>query len=379
MKKLLALLGILLAATMLTGCNLKNGGAKDTIIKVNGENITKKQFDSAFEKIAQNSALSQLGIDFRKDTESFFYVAAKQRVVNELIYKTLVDQEISKRNLKASKEDMEKAYAEMVEEVGGKEKFNEILKQHQISQSTFKKDLEDKIKIDKLIDTLGVVNVSDKDVEKYYKSHIKEFSFPERVKSSYIAISVDPTQIKDVLLGKEENKKLSKDDLEKKIKEEIKAKETKAKEVLAKAKQNPSQFAQLAKENSDDIFTSGNGGDTGFLSKEEMHPDIAKVAFAQKPNTVSELIVTPNAYYIVMVTDRQKAGIEPFDKVKFQLKNYLEMQEKMTLFQKLMEEVKTNAKIEYLNEDYNPEEIEKKLKEIQKKNPSLMDTPTAKE
>ena len=80
-----------------------------------------------------------------------------------------------------------------------------------------------------------------------------------------------------------------------------------------------------------------------------------------------------------MVTDRIKAGTEPFEKVKFELKNYLENQEKIKLFQKFLENIKNNAKIEYIDKDYDIAEIEKKLVEIQKKTPSLMDAVTATE
>ena len=68
MKKSLILIGIILSAVLLSGCNMKDMGKKnDTIIKVNGENITKAQYDAAFEKNANNSALAQFGIDYRKD------------------------------------------------------------------------------------------------------------------------------------------------------------------------------------------------------------------------------------------------------------------------------------------------------------------------
>ena len=128
--------------------------------------------------------------------------------MNELIFKTILDQEIKKRKIKITQDDMDKAYAEIIDKLGGKDKFSEVLKQNNVSQATFKKDLKEELKLRKLVDTLGVVKVSDKDAEKYYRQNIKEFNVPEKVKSSYIMISADPVQIKDVLLAKAENKKL---------------------------------------------------------------------------------------------------------------------------------------------------------------------------
>ena len=84
----------------------------------------------------------------------------------------------------------------------------------------------------------------------------------------------------------------------------------------------------------------------GFFTKDTMVEEFSKAAFAQKPNTISDIVTSPYGYHIIMVTDRMKAGTEPFDKVKFELKNYLEQQERTQLLQKFVENVKSSAKIE---------------------------------
>lgn len=379
MKKTVILIGILSMVMLLSGCSFIKGSAPDTIIKINGHGITKTQYEKAFDKIVSNSALSQLGIDLKKDPDSYYNLLLREKVVNELIVKNLLEQEIKNRKIKVSQEEFDKEYNKLVEKIGSKEKFNELLKQNKVSLDTFKEDLKEEVKVQKLIDTLGKVNVTDKDIEKYYKQNIKEFNYPERVKSAHILISADPVQIKDLILAKPENKNLSKTELDKKVKDELAAKQKKAEEILNKLKLDPTQFAQMAKENSDDPYTASEGGDLGFMSKEQMPEFYSKVAFAQKPNTISDLVTTPYGYHIIMVTDRQKAGVEPLEKVKFELKNYLEQQEKTQILQKFVEDTLHSANIEYLDEAYNPTEIGKKIKEAQKKNPSLMGEQSAKE
>ena len=378
MKKILTMTCILISGLLLTGCNFKKAPS-NAIIKVNNSYITKSQYDTAFDNNVKHSALSQIGIDLRKSPDNYIHISIKQRVVNELIIKALLEQEVKKRKITVSQEEIEKEYANLVDKIGSKEKFNELLKQSQISQSTLKNDIKEGLKVQKLVDTLGVVNISDKDVEKYYKDNIKLFQYPEKVKASHILISVDPVQIKDVLLAKGENKKLSKEEIEKKVNEEIELRHKKAEAILAELKQDPTKFAQLAKENSEDTISAADGGNLGFVAKEELQPDFAKVVFSQKPNTISELVTTPYGYHIIMVTDRKKAGVEPFEKVKFDIKNYLEQQSKADLLQKFLDNVKSNAKIEYIDESYNLDELAKKLKEYEQKNPSLMDSQSASE
>lgn len=378
MKKLAILIGILISAITLTGCNFHKSPS-DAVIKVNDKYITKSEFEKAFDKYAGNSIYSQMGIDLKKSPDNFVHLSIKQKVVNDLIVKKLLDEEILKRKINVSQEDMEKEYATLIDKIGSKDKFNELLKQSQISQTDLKNDIKEGLKVEKLVSTLGVVNVSDKDVEKYYKENIAMFKYPDKVKASHILISADPVQIKDIILGKQENKKLSKEELEKKVQEELDAKRKKAEAILVELKQDPTKFAQLAKENSDDTVSATEGGNLGFMSKEELQEDFAKAAFSQKPNTISEIVVTPYGYHIIMVTDRKKAGVEPFDKVKFEIKNYLQQQKKVELLQKFVENIKSNAQIEYLDESYNLDEIEKKIKEIQKKNPSLVGAQAANE
>ena len=130
----------------------------------------------------------------------------------------------------------------------------------------------------------------------------------------------------------------------------------------------------MAKENSDDTISAKQGGDLGFFAKEEMVEPFAKAAFAMKPNTLSEIVVTPYGYHIIYVTDRKKAGAESFDKVKPEIKSFLENQEKVKVLQEYVNTLKNNAKIEYKDASFNPEVIQKQLKEQAKKNPALMDS-----
>ena len=121
MKRIL-LVGILMSTFLLAGCNFKTGFNKDAVIKVNGQAITKAQYDEAFDKASGNSALAQIGIDLRKSPDNYIHLALKQRVVNELIVKTLLEQEIKKRKVKVTQADVEKEYASLIEKIGSKEK-----------------------------------------------------------------------------------------------------------------------------------------------------------------------------------------------------------------------------------------------------------------
>lgn len=358
-KKLLTTLAV--SAVLFAGCGLKSGEA---IIKVNNQNITQGQFDAEFDKQAGNGIAKALGIDVKDDKNSFLYMLIKDRVVNELIVKALLNQEMQKRGIEVTNKDVDDAVKEIIDKVGSKEQLDALLKQNGISNSQFKKDLKEEVKMKKLAKELGSSNVSDAEAKKFYNDNISKFKHPDKVRASHILISVNPQEIEEVVKSDPNNKNIDETAVKAKVAAEVQAKEAKANQILAEAKKNPTQFAKLAKENSEDTATANKGGDLGFFAAKEMVPEFSKAAFSMKPNTISDKPVkTQFGYHIIMVTDRSAADQDPFEKVKPSIKAYLENQKQIELIDKLTESLKKSAKIEYINTSYDPANIQKGVQE----------------
>lgn len=366
MKKMNLLSTLVVASMSLMLCGCVNHNA---VVKVNGEAITKAEYEKTFDFLVGNSMFSQMGIDVKKDKNSFIHIMLKERVINEMIVKKLIDQEFQKRHIKVSKEDMDKQLKIIIDKVGSKEKFNKMLKDNGVSTAQFKKDLADEVRIQKLVNELALNVVSDKDVEKFYNDNKAKFNYPDRVKASHILVSANPEEIKARFTSKDEGKKMTEADVEAAVKKEMADKKAKAEKLLAEAKKNPAEFAKLAKENSDDTVSAQQGGDLGFFGKDEMVEAFSNAAFSMKPNTISEIVQTPYGYHIILVTDRQKAGVEPFDKVKAEIKEFLVNQEKIKVLQQFVDDLKNNAKIEYTDPSFDPKNMKKIIEEQQKSAP----------
>lgn len=364
-KKLFATIAI--STMLLTGCTFQ----KDVIIKVNGEGITQSQYNQAFDKAASNSMFSQMGIDLKKDKNSFLYLMMKDKIVNELIVKKLIDEEMAKKHINVTKADIDAELKNLIDKVGSKEKFNEILKQNGISSSQFKKDLNEEVKMKKLVSAISTIKITDADAKKFYNENINKFKYPDKVRASHILISANPEEIKQKIISDPANKGLSKEEIQAKIDKELAAKREKAVKILAEVKNNPDSFARIAKESSDDATSAKKGGDLGFFSKQEMVEPFAKAAFSQKPNTISDIVQSPYGYHIILVKDRMKAGQEPFEKVKGEVILYLENQAQVKVLENLIESLKKQAKIEYVNPEYNPTSIQDALKKQAKNNPAV--------
>ncbi len=356
------LVTMLASVFLFTGCSM----CKDTIIKVNNVSITKSQFDKQFEKEASSGMLAQMNIKIPQDDNNFMYLMLKDRIVNELTVKSLLDQEIAKRHIKVTKADVNNELKSMIDKIGSKEQFNEQLKRFGVSNEEFMKDLEEELKVKKLIGMISNFKVSDTEAQVFYNKNSKMFTYPDKVRASHILIMANPLEIQRQILSKPGNKNLSEDVLKEKVVAEMQARYQKAQDIQVSVKNLPDNFEKLAREKSEDVSTAKKGGDLGFFAQADMVEPFAKQAFSQQPNTISPVIQTPYGFHIIKVTDRIAAGKAPFAKVKEQIKVHLQAEKQMSVLEKLVVQLKSEAKIEYVDESYNPVNIQAKLKEMAK-------------
>jgi len=102
------------------------------------------------------------------------------------------------------------------------------------------------------------------------------------------------------------------------------------KQILAGA-----DFAQMAKQYSDDSATSAAGGDLGILDRNKIVPPIIEAAHALSPGQVSDLIATPSGFEIIKVEQKR---LIPFDEAKPGLESQIRQSKANEVIQHIMEE-----------------------------------------
>ena len=358
MKLSKVLLSGVFVLAALTGCNID----KSAIIKVNGEPITKSSYEEIYDREISSPQYKQFA-GFLKDEDSIMSLMLKDRIVNELILKEIINQEVEKRKIEVTEDEIQARKNEIAEKIGSEEKVEELLKRNNISEKQFDKDIENEIKIDKLIEATQSTKVSEKEVKDFYNKNIASFNYPERVRASHILIQVNPAQIKQEIIAQDKKGVLTSDEIDKKTKEAVDNKMNFTKEVLNKVKANPENFAALAKQYSDDKVSALKGGDLGFFTRKDMVKPFADAAFNLKPGTVSDIVVTDYGNHIIIVTDKAAAGIQPFEKMKNEIQAYLEQKKKIDVLTSLLDGLKASAKVEFVDENYDLKNIQNKIKE----------------
>ena len=358
MKKLLVCLAV--SAMLCTGCSFLH---KNGIVEVNGQVITQADFDKAFDRSVDKSMLKAFGgsKNFLKSDENPMYAVFKEKVMGELIIKTLLDAEIERRGIDATKEDIQKELEMIISKVGSQEELNKILKDRGVSNSRFMEDVKTQIKIRKLVNSVEKIKISDADAQKYYDTHKQEFIHGEQVRASHILISANLLEMIRTL--KEKNPEINPTDMNAEIEKQMAKQKAKAEAILAEVKKNPDNFAKIASQKSDDKASAERGGELGFFQKDVMVPEFSQAAFSMKPNTISDLVQTNYGYHIIKVTDRIEAGQTPFAKVKDELKFYLETQKQVEILKALTASLMKQADIKYLDESFDPNKQVKKEEE----------------
>lgn len=138
-------------------------------------------------------------------------------------------------------------------------------------------------------------------------------------------------------------------DKEVKVRHVLVKDEATAKAVI-KALKSGSDFAKLAKEKSID-GTAKEGGDLGYVRKDEVVKEFSDVAFALEVGAYSETPVkTEFGWHVIKIEDKRDAKPPTFDEAKEELKAL--MAEEAIL--NLLKDLRSKAKVELFDKDGKP-------------------------
>ena len=255
MKKGKIILGVaitLCAVLCLTGCKTKLKNGKEVAIKVNGENITA---DDLYDKLREKYA-------------KYILIDVIDKAIFDTVYKN--DKDIEEQ-VKNQYEYYESQYAD-------KDKtFEEVLLDYGYkSVSDFKDDLRLNFQRTKAIDDYIRDNLTDKEIQKYYDEE-----YAGEISASHILISVNDEVSEEEALEKAKS--------------------------LIKQLNDGADFAELAKENSNDTGSAQDGGNLGYFNKGQMVSEFEEAAYALNINEYTkEPVKTTYGYHIILKTGEKE-------------------------------------------------------------------------
>lgn len=236
-----------------------------------GQTITLGEFNQLWEQIPEEYKLQ---LD-------------KTTVLNQMISEKLLIQEAKNRGLEED-EDVLEQIKKITEQI--------------LVQTLIQKEILDK------------VQVSEEEVEEYYKENQDKFTEKEQV------------HLYNILVETEE----------------------KAQEILEELKAGK-DFSEVAKENSIGP-SAAQGGDLGYLSKGTIIPEIEEVIFVLEVEELSKVVKTDFGFHILKITDKKPETIKTLEEVKEDILRTLLSTKQNKAFKNLLEDLKSKAEIK-INEE----------------------------
>ncbi len=143
------------------------------------------------------------------------------------------------------------------------------------------------------------INITDADVKKFYEdpANISSFEQPEQVRASHILLMTsDPETHEPIPADKKDAKR-------------------KLMEDILKQARGGTNFADLAKQYSEDPGSKDKGGEYTF-PRGQMVKQFEDTAFSLKPGEISDIIETQFGFHIIKLSEKIPAKKVDYDKVK---------------------------------------------------------------
>ena len=310
-------LGLALAASACgsQGSKLPEGAAA----VVDGQAITIAEV----EKVAQNFLRQNVPPDSTAQgatrTEQIYNTALARLVEQKLLEKAA-----EKAGIQVTDDQVQGRVAQLKAQVGGPEAFADLLSKNNVTETDVMRDMRTNMLLGEYFNKTMDQNpaVSDGEIQEYFDAHPEMFGPQPEVHASHILLMVPP--------GSDDMAKAT-------VRGKIEA-------IHAKL-QTGADFAQMARENSEDTGSGANGGDLNWFGRGAMVAPFDSAAFALEPGQLSGVVETQFGYHIIQVTEKRVSEGRKVEEVQEGIRSFLSQDKGQKRFRAVIDSLRTAAKI----------------------------------
>ncbi|MBK1686806.1 SurA N-terminal domain-containing protein [Rubrivivax gelatinosus] len=175
---------------------------------------------------------------------------------------------------------------------------------------------------------------ADADLQAYYEAHSAEFRAPEQAQIEYVVLDL-ATLARDVAVPEEDLRRYYEENASRYTQaeerrashilvrvdpsapaDEKKAAKARAEQLLAEVRRSPNSFAEVARKNSQDPGSASRGGDLDFFGRGMMAKPFEDAVYAMKPGEISNVIETDFGYHVITLTGLRGGQKKSFESVR---------------------------------------------------------------
>ncbi|RNC66311.1 MAG: peptidylprolyl isomerase [Desulfuromonadales bacterium] len=314
----------LIAATLVLVTSLPSPSPAEVVSRivavVNDDAITSYAVDKEKGTIIKDAERQQAPLDAEAIAK------LDETALNRLIDKKLVEQKIRELDIRVSEEEVRQA----IEDVKRQNKLSQealvaALAGQGLSFDQYKAQIREQLERLRLVsqEVRAKIQVGEREMREYYEANRAKFGGEDNFRARNIFFRLD----------------------EKMPAEQVKKVMTTAMTVLYEARAGK-DFAELARQYSDDPAAKKSGGDLGTFRKGDILPEFEEGLAKMQPGEVSDLINTPQGLHIIKLEERFAGKARPFDQVKAEVEDMVYRKKSEERFNLWVADLRKGAAIE---------------------------------
>lgn len=304
---------------------------EQVLVKVNGEIITKTEFEAR--QVAELRNRPELAKVSTSDPELRRAIA---EIVPDLILNAVDELLLVQRGRESGYALGDQQFASIVESIRksnnleDEARFKEALKQEGLSMDDLRRNLERSMLVQQVtrVEILEKISISDEEARAYYDQHRNEFTSPTEITLREILIEV-PTTDRGV--------NVAQDDAARAQAEEVR------KRLLA-----GEPFPRLAGEVSA-ASSKANGGLIGPIHSDELAPQLRDLLAALTVGDITGVLRTQRGYQILKLEARTESKVKSFEEARGEIGNRIGDQRMRVEREKYLEKLREQATITWRN------------------------------
>lgn len=311
----------LLATLLLFGSGSASARVVNAIAAiVNDEVITLYEVNREAQPIIREAEKKELVDDAARSQ-------IRRMALDRLVEKKLVEQKIRELNIKVSEEEIRQAIEDVKKQnsIPSQEALVAALANQGLSFDQYRSQLQEQLEKLKLVslEVRAKIHVSETELREYYEANHARYTEDESFRARHIFFKTS----------------------DKSPAEDIKRTMTTALMVLAEAKSGK-DFAELARNYSEDPAARKDGGDLGTFKKGDMQAELESTILMMKPGEVSELVYTPVGFHIIKLEERISGKLKPFEGLKAEIEEAVYRKKSEERFSQWSRDLRSKASVE---------------------------------
>jgi peptidyl-prolyl cis-trans isomerase D len=164
------------------------------------------------------------------------------------------------------------------------------------------------------------IEISDEQIRTYYEENSQQFTRPEQRRARHILIKAGSAASEEQI-------------------EQARAEA----EALLERLRGGADFADLARQHSEDQGSAEKGGDLGWFPRGRMVPEFEEAVFSMEPGELAGPVRTNYGFHVIRLEEVREAGVQPLEDVRDQIRSQLRFPELREAQQELATQIASEA------------------------------------